>query len=75
MVPLSLLHYIDPSEPLFQQDGWHPAVFYQDVSIRIGQPFSMEAYQERYYGKQASAVVRELTQLMTAEVTYLLSQP
>jgi 1-acyl-sn-glycerol-3-phosphate acyltransferase len=74
-VPLSLLHQIDPLEPLFQQEGWHPAVFYQDVSIRIGQPFSIDAYQDRYHGKQASAVVRELTQMMTAEVTYLLSQP
>jgi 1-acyl-sn-glycerol-3-phosphate acyltransferase len=74
-VPLSLLHQIDPLEPLFQQEGWHPAVFYQDVSIRIGQPFSIDAYQNRYHGKQASAVVRELTQLMTAEVTYLLGQP
>lgn len=74
-VPLSLLHQIDPLEPLFQQEGWHPAVFYQDVSIRVGQPFTIDSYQDRYYGKQASAVVRELTQMMTAEVTYLLSQP
>jgi 1-acyl-sn-glycerol-3-phosphate acyltransferase len=74
-VPLSLLHQIDPLEPLFQQEGWHPAVFYQDVSIRIGQPFRIDSYQDRYRGKQASAVVRELTQMMTAEVTYLLSQP
>jgi 1-acyl-sn-glycerol-3-phosphate acyltransferase len=74
-VPLSLLHQIDPLEPLFQQEGWHPAVFYQDVSIRIGQPFSIDSYQNRYHGKQASAVVRELTQMMTAEVTYLLGQP
>ncbi len=74
-VPLSLLHQIDPLEPLFQQDGWHPAVFYQDVSIRVGQPFAIDSYQDRYHGKQAGAVVRELTQLMAAEVTYLLSQP
>lgn len=74
-VPLSLLHQIDPLEPLFQQEGWHPAVFYQDVSIRIGQPFSLDTYQDRYRGKQASTVVRELTQLMSTEVTNLLSQP
>lgn len=74
-VPLSLLHQIDPLEPLFQQDGWHPAVFYQDVSIRIGHPFTIDSYQDRYHGKQAGAVVRELTQIMAAEVTYLLSQP
>jgi 1-acyl-sn-glycerol-3-phosphate acyltransferase len=74
-VPLSLLHQIDPLEPLFQQDGWHPAVFYQDVSIRVGQPFAINAYQDRYHGKQAGAVVKELTQIMTTEVTYLLDQP
>ncbi len=74
-VPLSLLHQIDPLEPLFQQKGWHPAVFYQDVSIRVGKPFTIDSYQDRYHGKQAGAVVRELTQVMTAEVTYLLGQP
>lgn len=74
-VPLSLLHQIDPLEPLFQQDGWHPAVFYQDVSIRVGHPFAINDYQDRYYGKQAGAVVKELTQVMATEVTYLLSQP
>ncbi len=74
-VPLSLLHQIDPLEPLFKQDGWHPAVFYQDVSIRVGQPFAIDAYQDRYRGKKAAAVVKELTQIMTAEVTYLLDQP
>jgi 1-acyl-sn-glycerol-3-phosphate acyltransferase len=74
-VPLSLLHQIDPLEPLFQQDGWHPAVFYQDVTIRVGQPFVIDNYQARYYGKQAGVVVRELTQIMAVEVSYLLSQP
>jgi 1-acyl-sn-glycerol-3-phosphate acyltransferase len=74
-VPLSLLHQIDPLEPLFQRDGWHPAVFYQDVAIRVGQPFAIDDYQDRYHGKQAGIVVRELTQNMAAVVTDLLSQP
>jgi 1-acyl-sn-glycerol-3-phosphate acyltransferase len=73
LVPLSLLHYIDPLEPLFKQDGWHPAVFYQDVAIRVGHPFAIGAYQDRYYGKQAGVVARDLTQFLADEVTNLLN--
>jgi 1-acyl-sn-glycerol-3-phosphate acyltransferase len=73
LVPLSLLHYIDPSEPLFKQDGWHPAVFYQDVEIRVGHPFAIDVYQDRYYGKQAGVVARDLTQFLADEVTHLVN--
>jgi 1-acyl-sn-glycerol-3-phosphate acyltransferase len=73
LVPLSLLHYIDPAEPLFKQDGWHPAVFYQDVAIRVGHPVAIDSYQDRYYGKQAGVVARDLTQFLADEVTHLLN--
>ncbi len=72
LVPLNLLHQIDPSEPLFRQHGWHPAVFYQDVTMRVGQPFAIEPYQNRYYGKQAGVVAKDLTQFLAAEITHLL---
>jgi 1-acyl-sn-glycerol-3-phosphate acyltransferase len=73
LVPLSLLHYIDPAEPLFKQEGWHPAVFYQDVTIRVGHPLAIDGYQDRYYGKQAGVVARDLTQFLADEVTNLLN--
>jgi 1-acyl-sn-glycerol-3-phosphate acyltransferase len=72
-VPLSLLHRIDPLEPLFKQDGWHPAVLYREVSIRIGQPLSIAPYQESYHGRQAGTVVRDLTSTLSNQVANLLA--
>ena len=72
-VPLSMIQYLDPSEPLFKQDGWHPAVLYQKVSIRLGQPFSIAPYQEQYHGRQAGKVVKALTTTLSQQVADLLS--
>jgi 1-acyl-sn-glycerol-3-phosphate acyltransferase len=72
-VPLSLLHQIDPLEPMFKQDGWHPAVLYQEVSIRIGQPLAIEPYRQQYHGRQASTVVRDLTATLSSQVSELLA--
>jgi len=72
-VPLSLLHQLDPLEPLFEQDGWHPAVLYQDVEIRIGKPMEIEPYRAQYHGRQATRVVRELTATLSGQVTELLA--
>ena len=70
---LSLLHYLDPLEPLFKQDGWHPAVMYREVAIRLGQPFSIAPYQEHYHGRQAGKVVKDLTATLSSQVANLLS--
>jgi 1-acyl-sn-glycerol-3-phosphate acyltransferase len=72
-VPLSLLHHLDPSEPLFRQNGWHPAVLYQDVAIRLGQPLSIASYQADYHGRQAGKVVKDLTATLSRQVADLLS--
>jgi 1-acyl-sn-glycerol-3-phosphate acyltransferase len=72
-VPLSLLHRIDPSEPMFQQEGWHPAVLYQEVSIRIGQPLAIAPYRQQYHGRQAATVVRDLTATLSSQVSDLLA--
>jgi 1-acyl-sn-glycerol-3-phosphate acyltransferase len=72
-VPLSLLHHLDPAEPLFKQGGWHPAVLYQEVSIRIGQPLAIAPYRQHYSGRQASTVVRDLTATLSGQVTDLLA--
>lgn len=73
IVPLSLLQSIDPLEPLFKQDGWHPAVIYQEVSIRLGEPFSSAPYRERYHGRQAGKVVKDLTATLSHQVADLLA--
>jgi 1-acyl-sn-glycerol-3-phosphate acyltransferase len=72
-VPLSLLHQLDPLEPLFQQGGWHPAVLYQDVEIRIGKPLVIEPYRQHYHGRRAGTVVKELTATLSEQVSDLLA--
>jgi 1-acyl-sn-glycerol-3-phosphate acyltransferase len=72
-IPLSVLHHLDPLEPLFRQDGWHPAVVYQEVAIRIGKPFSIAPYQHQYHGRQAGKVVKDLTATLSSQVAELLS--
>ncbi|WP_310489890.1 lysophospholipid acyltransferase family protein [Chamaesiphon sp. VAR_69_metabat_338] len=72
-VPLSLLHYLDPSEPLFRNEGWHPAVVYQQAIIRIGKPFSIAPYQQQYHGRQAGKVVKDLTATLSSQVADLLA--
>jgi 1-acyl-sn-glycerol-3-phosphate acyltransferase len=72
-VPLHLLHQLDPFEPRFNQNGWHPAVLYREVVIRIGQPFAIAPYQGRYHGREATILVRDLTAILSEQVSELLS--
>ncbi|WP_157259772.1 lysophospholipid acyltransferase family protein [Chamaesiphon minutus] len=72
-IPLSILHQLDPTEPLFGKDGWHPAVVYQQAEIRIGKPFSIAPYQQQYHGRQAGKVVKDLTATLSRQVADLLS--
>ncbi|EDX84282.1 Acyltransferase domain protein [Synechococcus sp. PCC 7335] len=71
-VPLRLLSWFDPSEPLFQQAGRHPAVIYQDVAVVIGKPISTTNLQAHYHGKQASQVATTLTNTCQDEIQTLL---
>jgi 1-acyl-sn-glycerol-3-phosphate acyltransferase len=72
-VPLQLLSWFDPSEPLFQNPGRHPAVFYREVDLRVGQPLQITSQQQQaYQGKGAKTVAAELTQRCQAEIAALL---
>jgi 1-acyl-sn-glycerol-3-phosphate acyltransferase len=74
-VPLKLLSLFDPSEPLFNQAGWHPLVIYRRVAILIGRPYwIMKWQQQKYQGKQAKTVVADLTHHCQAEIASLLQQ-
>jgi 1-acyl-sn-glycerol-3-phosphate acyltransferase len=74
-VPLQLLSWIDPSEPLFDQSGWHPMVVYQQVNILIGRPYRITpAQQQHYQGKQARSLVAEITETCRTEIRDLLVQ-
>ena len=72
-VPLKVLSLFAPSEPLFDQAGWHPAVHYQRVTLSIGNPIQVTDDQKKHYqGKQAGRLARELTQSCYAEISQLL---
>jgi len=71
-VPFRLLGWFDPSEPLFQQSGRHPAVIYREVTVVIGKPISISDLQPHYRGKQAGQVAGKLTDTCQNEVQTLL---
>jgi 1-acyl-sn-glycerol-3-phosphate acyltransferase len=71
--PLKLLSWADPSEPLFNQSGWHPMVLYRRVNVAIGHPIWLtDAQRQRYSGKHAKTVVTDLTMQCQAEIQALL---
>ncbi len=74
-VPLSLLHLFDPSEPLFEQPGWHPMAVYRRVSVLVGHPYWIQPkHREHYQGKQAKSVVSHITKTCQDEIDKLLHQ-
>ncbi|MBW4687067.1 MAG: 1-acyl-sn-glycerol-3-phosphate acyltransferase [Komarekiella atlantica HA4396-MV6] len=73
--PLRFLSLFDPSEPLFNQSGWHPLVLYRRVAVLIGHPYWITPqHQKKYHGKQARTVVAELTEHCHGEISNLLRQ-
>lgn len=75
LFPLRMLSWFDPSEPLFNQPGWHPMIFYQSVDVIVGKPIAITAAQRQAYrGRHAKAIVGELTAHCRAEVDLLLHQ-
>jgi 1-acyl-sn-glycerol-3-phosphate acyltransferase len=74
-VPLRLLRLFDPSEPLFEQPGWHPMVLYHRVAVLVGHPYWITPkHREQYQGKQAKAVVEEVVTTCRDEISKLLHQ-
>lgn len=74
-MPLRLLSFFDPSEPLFQQEGWHPVVVYKRVNLLVGRPvWITQSQRKAYSGKQAKTVVDDLIGQCQAEIAGLLHQ-
>lgn len=74
-VPLKLLSWFDPSEPLFNHSGWHPLVVYQRVNVLIGRPYWItSSVREEFKGKQMKTVVAELIDYCQTEISELLRQ-
>lgn len=75
LMPLRLLSLFDSAEPLFQQPGWHPAVFYHEVDVMIGRPVRVDdRLRSHYRSKSKGALASELTQCCQEEVAMLLKQ-
>jgi 1-acyl-sn-glycerol-3-phosphate acyltransferase len=75
LAPLKLFSWFDPSEPLFNQPGWHPMVIYQRVNVLIGHPIWINpTQQQQYQGKQARRLVADLTNHCHAEISSLLDK-
>ncbi|PSB01442.1 lysophospholipid acyltransferase family protein [Merismopedia glauca] len=74
-IPLRFLSLFDPSEPLFNQPGSHPLVFYKRVNVMIGRPYWItHTHRQQYEGKQAKAAVNDLNNYCQAEIANLLHQ-
>ncbi|HAA33143.1 MAG TPA: 1-acyl-sn-glycerol-3-phosphate acyltransferase [Cyanobacteria bacterium UBA8553] len=74
-VPLRFLRLFDPSEPLFEQPGWHPMVIHRRVAVLVGHPRWITPKQrELYQGRQARTVVSEITTTCRDEISKLLYQ-
>ncbi|HEY9860825.1 MAG TPA: lysophospholipid acyltransferase family protein [Candidatus Obscuribacterales bacterium] len=74
-IPLKLLSLIDPSEPLFDQNGWHPLVIYHRVNVLIGRPRWVKPSERQHYrGKDAKTAVADLTHYCHTEIDQLLTQ-
>lgn len=75
LIPLKLLSLFDPSEPLFDQAGWHPVVMYQKVNMLVGHPIWISSSQRQdYQGKYAKKVVVDLVDQCHRQISTLLHQ-
>ncbi|MEY3300361.1 MAG: hypothetical protein RLZZ597_3621 [Cyanobacteriota bacterium] len=72
-IPLRWLSWFDATEPLFQQAGWHPAVVYRSVDVRIGRPIRLNAALRAHYRRKGKdALMADLTQSCQEEIATLL---
>ena len=59
VAPLKLFSLFDPSEPLFDCWGWHPAIIYHRVNIMFGHPIWItEAERQQYRGRRGSLMAK-----------------
>lgn len=74
LAPLKWFQYFDPSEILFQGEGWHSAVIYRHVDIAIGKPLLIDKeLKSQYRGRNGAAVAREITNNCQTQIADFLS--
>ena len=73
LAPLKLFSLFDPSEPLFDCWGWHPAIIYRRVHLLFGHPYKIsEAQRQEYRGRRGGALAKEITQSCHDQIADLL---
>ncbi|MFY8148611.1 MAG: lysophospholipid acyltransferase family protein [Prochlorococcaceae cyanobacterium] len=74
LAPLEWFRRFDPSEALFQGDGWHSAVIYRHVDIYFGNPLLIDqGLRSRYRGSNGATVAREITQACWSQIAEFLA--
>ena len=73
-VPFKLLSWFDPSEPLFDRGGRHPAIIYRKVAVVIGKPIEITtAQRESYRSKRAGQIAKDISQQCHSNIQQLLT--
>ncbi len=73
--PLRLFGWFDPSEPLFDQPGWHPVVLYRHVAVLVGRPYWVtKECQQQYRGKSGKNMVAQVSAYCHDEIVNLLHE-
>lgn len=74
-IPLKLLSFFDPEEPLFDRPGWHPVIIYKKTNVLIGRPYWIKnSHRQQYQGRQAKQVVATIADYVTKEIENLLEK-
>ncbi|MGF1480245.1 MAG: lysophospholipid acyltransferase family protein [Cyanophyceae cyanobacterium] len=74
-VPLRFLRLFDPTEPLFDRSGLHPAVIYHHVKVLVGRPYWItDAQRQDYQGKEGKNLVNDLNEYCRKEIVSLLRE-
>ncbi|MEB3826363.1 1-acyl-sn-glycerol-3-phosphate acyltransferase [Phormidium sp. CCY1219] len=72
-IPVRVLSWFDPSEPDFEQDSWHPVVFYRRVNVAIARPHWIPSHHWQHCSrKQAKTQIDELMNYCDSEISALL---
>jgi 1-acyl-sn-glycerol-3-phosphate acyltransferase len=75
LAPLKMFNLIDPSEPLFDSNGWHYAIMYQRARLLFGHPIHIhESLRQQYRGRNGGPLAKELTYLCRSQIIRLLQQ-
>jgi len=75
LAPLKLFSLFDPSEPLFQRQGWHSAIVYRRVHLIFGNPILINEVQRRHYrGRRGGEMAKEIAQSCWEHIFALLRQ-